>query len=100
MVVDGRDIGTVVLPDASFKFYLTASPEVRAKRRYLEMQQKGEPGSYEEVLAAVIARDDQDMHREADPLRRADDAFLIDSSNLTLDETVQAMLDVIREAEK
>ena len=100
MVVDGRDIGTGVLPDASFKFYLTASPEVRAKRRYLEMQQKGEPGSYEEVLAAVIARDDQDMHREADPLRRADDAFLIDSSNLTLDETVQAMLDVIREAEK
>lgn len=96
MVVDGRDIGTVVLPDASFKFYLTASAEVRAKRRYLEMQQKGEPGNYEDVLKAVIDRDYQDMHREADPLRCADDARVIDSSELTLAETVAAMLDVVR----
>ena len=97
MVVDGRDIGTVVLPNATCKFYLTASPEVRARRRFLEMQQKGAACSYEEILKGVIDRDYQDMHREADPLRQADDAKVIDSSNLTLDETVQAMLDAIRE---
>ena len=97
MVVDGRDIGTVVLPNATCKFYLTASPEVRARRRFLEMQQKGTACSYEEILKGVIDRDYQDMHREADPLRQAADARVIDSSNLTLDETVQAMLNVIRE---
>ena len=97
MVVDGRDIGTVVLPNATCKFYLTASPEVRARRRFLEMQQKGAACSYEEILKGVIDRDYQDMHREADPLRQAADARVIDSSNLTLDETVQAMLNVIRE---
>ena len=86
MVVDGRDIGTVVLPNATCKFFLTASPEVRARRR-----------SYEEILKGVIDRDYQDMHREADPLRQAADAWVIDSSDMTLDETVQAMLNVIRE---
>ena len=97
MVVDGRDIGTVVLPNATCKFFLTASPEVRARRRFLEMQQKGVACSYEEILKGVIDRDYQDMHREADPLRQSADAKVIDSSDMTLDETVQAMLNVIRE---
>ena len=97
MVVDGRDIGTVVLPNATCKFFLTASPEVRARRRFLEMQQKGAACSYEEILKGVIDRDYQDMHREADPLRQAADAKVIDSSDMTLDETVQAMLNAIRE---
>lgn len=92
MLLDGRDIGTRVLPDATVKFYLTASPEIRARRRFDEMQQKGQEGSYEEVLADVIRRDDQDMHREVDPLRPAEDAQIIDSSYLTQEQVVDNMV--------
>ena len=92
MLLDGRDIGTRVLPDATVKFYLTASPEIRARRRFDEMQQKGQEGSYEEVLADVIKRDDQDMHREVDPLRPAEDAQIIDSSYLTQEQVVENMV--------
>lgn len=92
MLLDGRDIGTRVLPNATVKFYLTASPEIRARRRFDEMQQKGQEGSYEEVLADVIKRDDQDMHREVDPLRPAEDAQIIDSSYLTQEQVVDNMV--------
>lgn len=95
MLLDGRDIGTVVLPDATLKIYLTASPEARAERRMLQLKEKGENMPFEEILREVNARDYQDMHREIDPLRQADDAVLVDSSELSFDETVQAILDLV-----
>lgn len=96
MVLDGRDIGTRVLVDATFKFYLTASPEVRAHRRMQEMLDRGEPAQYAEVLRALNERDRQDMSRAVDPLRCAEDAVVVDTSGMTLRQTVEAMLDVIR----
>lgn len=96
MLLDGRDIGTRVLPNATVKFYLTASPEIRARRRFDEMQQKGQEGTYEEVLADVIRRDEQDMHREVDPLRPAEDAQIIDSSYLTQEQVVEDIVRRIR----
>ena len=98
VVMDGRDIGTVVLPDADVKIFLTATPEKRAMRRYLEMQEKHIAGqTYEEVLADVIRRDEQDMNREIAPLKQAEDAVLVDTSELTLDESEQALLKVCKE---
>lgn len=98
VVMDGRDIGTVVLPDADVKIFLTASPEKRAMRRYLEMQEKNIVGqTYEEVLADVIRRDEQDMNREIAPLRQAEDAVLVDTSNLDLNESEQLLLKVCKE---
>ena len=96
MVLDGRDIGTRVLVDATFKFYLTASPEVRAHRRMQEMLDRGEPAQYAEVLRALNERDRQDMSRAVDPLRCAEDAVVVDTSGMTLRQTVEAMLDVIK----
>ncbi len=93
MLLDGRDIGTKVLPDATVKIYLTASAEVRAKRRFDELQRKGDPSTYEEVLADVIRRDEQDMTRAVDPLRPAEDAQLLDSSELTQEQVV---CDIVR----
>ena len=95
VIMDGRDIGTVVLPDATVKIYLTATPEARAQRRMLQLREKGDKTPFEEILNEVNARDDQDMHREVTPLRRADDAVLVDSSDLTFDETVQAILSLV-----
>ena len=92
VLLDGRDIGTVVLKDATIKIYLTASAEVRAKRRYDELQSKGDPSTYEEVLADVIRRDEQDMNREVDPLRPADDAQILDSSELTQEQVVDEIV--------
>ena len=92
MLVDGRDIGTVVLPDAPVKVYLTASAEERARSRLLQLQEKGQEADFEAVLAEVNARDAQDMNREVDPLRQAEDAVVVDSTNLSLEETVQAVL--------
>ena len=89
MLLDGRDICTTVLPNATAKIYLTASPEVRARRRWLEMREKGMEDSYEKVLEDVIRRDEQDMNRAVEPLRRAEDAELVDSSDLTFEETVE-----------
>ena len=97
VVMDGRDIGTVVLPQATIKIYLTAAPEARARRLWLEQQQKGIKESYEDVLAAVIKRDYDDSHRAAAPLRQAEDAWLCDSTHLDFEGTVQAILAYIRQ---
>lgn len=86
VIMDGRDIATVVLPGADVKIFLTASAEKRAKRRYDELVQKGENVTYEEVLADVNQRDYNDTHRDVAPLKQADDAILVDTSDLTLDE--------------
>lgn len=95
-VMDGRDIGTVVLPDADVKIFLSASPEVRARRRWLELQEKGAPDTYEAVLADLIARDERDSNRAIAPLRPADDAVLFDTSGMTLQESIDAILKLIR----
>ena len=95
MLVDGRDICTTVLPNATAKIYLTASAEERAKRRWKEMNEKGMPDTYEKVLEDVRRRDEQDMNREVEPLRQAEDAVLVDSTNLTFDETVEAILKIV-----
>ncbi len=96
VVLEGRDIGTVVFPDAELKFFLTASPEVRAQRRHAELLQKGNAPTYEETLEAVRARDHQDESRAVAPLRRAADAVLVDSSNLDFDGVVTEMLATVR----
>ena len=92
----GRAIGTVVLPDADVKIFLSASPEVRARRRWLELQEKGAPDTYEAVLADLIARDERDSNRAIAPLRPADDAVLLDTSGMTLQESIDAILKLIR----
>ena len=97
MLVDGRDICTTVLPNATAKIYLTAAAEERARRRWLEMQQKGMPDTFEEVLQAVKDRDNQDMNRKVEPLRQAEDAVLVDSTNMTFDEVVDAILAIVEE---
>ncbi len=94
VVMDGRDIGTCVLPDADVKIYLTASARVRAKRRYDELAAKGISCNMDEIEADIIKRDDQDMNREISPLRQAEDAVLIDSSDMNIDQVVQAILDL------
>ena len=98
VVMDGRDIGTDVLPNATLKVYLTASAEERARRRFLELQQKGLPDTYEKVLEDIKARDWQDMHREASPLRVAEGAVVLDTSDLELEESVGKMLELARKA--
>ena len=97
VLMDGRDIGTVVLPDATVKIFLTASPEARATRRWKEYQQKGGEVSYEEVLADVRQRDYQDTHRAAAPLRQADDAQLLDTSEMNFEQSLEAMKKMIVE---
>ena len=91
-VMDGRDIGSVVLPHANKKFFLTASPEVRARRRTLEFQEKGEPANYEAVLEEVKKRDERDMNRAVAPLKQVEDAIFIDSSDLNIEEVVDRIL--------
>lgn len=97
IVMDGRDIGSVVFPDADVKFFMTASPEVRAMRRYKELVTKGEEVSYAEVEDNVRKRDHIDEHREESPLRKTDDAVLIDNSKMTVEEEIEAMIGIIRE---
>lgn len=97
VIMDGRDIGTVVLPDADVKIYLSASAEVRAKRRWLELQERNRSDTYEEVLKDMQERDWRDMHREIAPLRQADDAIAVDTSALNLEESVSAIEKIIRE---
>lgn len=92
IVMDGRDIGTVVFPRAELKIFVTASAEVRAQRRYDELQQKGMPARYDDILKNVQERDYIDSHREVSPLRKADDAIELDNSNLTIDEQQQWLL--------
>ena len=96
VVMDGRDIGTCVLPNADVKVYLTASAQVRAKRRYDELSAKGIPCDIEQIEMDIIKRDEQDMNREIAPLKQAEDAVLVDSSDMTIDEVVQAILDLCR----
>ena len=93
IVMDGRDIGTTVFPHAELKIFVTASAEVRAQRRYDELQQKGMPADYNDILKNVQERDYIDSHREVSPLRQADDALLLDNSNMTIPEQKQWLLD-------
>ena len=95
IVMDGRDIGTVVLPNADVKIYLTASSEVRAKRRYDELIAKGETADLKTIEADIIERDHRDMTREISPLKQADDAVLVDSSYMTIEEVVNTVTDLI-----
>lgn len=95
-IMDGRDIGTVVLPDADVKIFLTASPEARAERRFKELKEKGMDTPYEEVLADMIKRDYDDSHRAIAPLKQADDAILCDTSDIGLEESIQLIIDTIK----
>ncbi len=96
VVLEGRDIGTVVFPDAEHKFFLTARPEVRAKRRCDELRAKGQTVDYEETLREVIRRDEQDTNRAAAPLKKADDAEFVDTSDMTIDEAVEHIVTRVR----
>jgi CMP/dCMP kinase len=91
-VFEGRDMGTVVFPKADFKFFLTARPAVRAERRYLEFKQKKMPTTSEEVLQALLERDHFDSTREISPLKQAEDAHLIDTSDITIEEVIDQIL--------
>ena len=93
-IMDGRDIGTCVLPDASCKIYLTASSAVRAKRRFDELTAKGEECDYDKILADIEARDYRDMHREISPLKQAPDAILVDSSDMTVEDVVDRIIEL------
>ena len=97
IVMDGRDIGTVVFPNAELKLFLTASPEVRAERRFKELEAKGERPIWEEVLADVNDRDYRDTHRAESPLRQADDAVVVDNSYMTREEQMQHIIHLFRE---
>ncbi len=97
VIMDGRDIGTVVLPNAECKIFLTATPECRAKRRYKELIEKGEDVKYEDVLADVNERDYNDSHREIAPLKPSEESVIADTSELTLDESVALIVKIIKE---
>ncbi|MBR4241778.1 MAG: (d)CMP kinase, partial [Eubacterium sp.] len=97
VIMDGRDIATVVLPNADVKIFLFASPECRAKRRYDELIAKGESVMFEDVLADVNQRDYQDSHREIAPLKPSEDSVLLDTSNLNLEESIQAIINIVKE---
>lgn len=96
VIMDGRDIGTVVLPDASLKVFLTADVEKRAARRYKELLEKGTETSFDEVLAEMRVRDARDSNRETAPLKAAEDAVILDTGDMTLEESISALLDLIR----
>ena len=100
VVMDGRDIGTVVFPDAELKIFVTASPEVRAKRRYDELQAKGQPADYDDILKNVQQRDYIDTHREVSPLRQAEDAIVLDKSHMTIEEQDAWLIDKYQLAAK
>ena len=100
VVMDGRDIGTVVLPDAEIKIFLTASPQARAQRRFLENQQKGISSDYQQLVAEIAQRDKQDTERVNSPLRQAEDAVGIDTSEMTIDEVVAAIQRLVEEKMK
>lgn len=97
VIMDGRDIGTVVLPDAEVKIFLTASAEARARRRLLELEQKGMKQSFDEVLRDIKYRDEQDSHRAAAPLKKAEDAIAVDTSELNFDESLELVVKIIRQ---
>lgn len=97
VIMDGRDIGTVVLPNAHLKIFLTAAPEARARRRFLELQTKGSGESYEQVLADMIRRDHDDSTRKAAPLRQAEDGILVDTTELDLEGSLDLLLELAKE---
>ncbi len=97
IIMDGRDIGTVILPNATVKIFLTASPEVRAKRRYSELSESGQNVNYKEVLSDVLKRDFNDKNRKISPLKQADDAILFDSSEYSFEQTVEELFKIIKE---
>ena len=97
VVMDGRDIGSVVLPKATVKIFLTASPEVRAQRRYKELLEKGQKAKYEQVLKDVQQRDYQDTHREIAPLKMCRDSVKVDTSEMNLEESVAAIREIVEE---
>ena len=96
-IMDGRDIGTVVLPDAKIKIFLTASPEARADRRFKELQEKGQDVSYDVILKEIKERDYQDMNRATAPLKQAEDAVLVDTTEIGLEESIELMINTIKE---
>ncbi len=97
VIMDGRDIGTVVLPDAKIKIFLTASAQIRAKRRYDELIEKGMDVNFDDVLQDVITRDYNDSHRETAPLKPADDSIIVDTSELDLNQSVEKLISIMRE---
>ncbi len=97
MLIDGRDIGTVVLKDSPCKIYLTAAAEERARRRYIQQMQKGDSTPYEQVLKELNARDWQDMNRKTSPLKKAEDAVLVDSTHMTIEESVEAIVRIVED---
>ena len=97
VVMDGRDIGTVIMPDADVKLFVEASPKARAQRRYKELSEKGDPISFDEVLADIIKRDENDKNRAIAPAIPADDAIFIDNSDMNLEETILYSLNIIKE---
>ena len=99
VIMDGRDIGTNILPNAEVKIYLDASPDVRAKRRYDEMRNKGEKPDLESIKKNIIERDHQDMNRKLAPLKRADDSVLIDSSYMSIDEVVEEIIGLVKKVQ-
>ena len=100
VLMDGRDIGTVVLPNADLKIFLTASAEERARRRYVQLQEKGTEQAFEEVLAEIVDRDKRDMERETAPLKQAEDAVYLDTSDMNQAQSIQAVVDLIVERKK
>lgn len=100
VIMDGRDIGTVVLPNADVKIFLTASPETRARRRYGELKANGADVGFDDVLKDLKIRDYNDSHRDVAPLRRADDAYLLETDNLDFEQTVDAVLKIINHKRK
>ncbi len=97
VVMEGRDIGTTVIPDAEVKIFMTASPEIRAERRYKQLLEAGKEADYDQILKEVKERDYQDSHREVSPLRQADDAVFLDTSDLNIDQVVDAVAGIIAE---
>ena len=97
VIMEGRDIGTIVIPDAEVKIFMTAAPDVRAKRRFLQLQEQGKPADYDQIFDEIQKRDYQDSHRDYHPLKQADDAILLDTSNMTKEENIEAVIDLIRE---
>ena len=95
--MEGRDIGTIVIPDAEVKIFMTAAPEVRARRRYLQLVEAGKPADYDQIFDEIQKRDYQDSHRDYHPLKQADDALYLDTSDMTLEENIDTIVRIIQE---
>ena len=100
VIMEGRDIGTVVFPDANVKIYLDASPEERARRRVEQNEKNGIESDYEQILKDIIERDTRDMSRENSPLKKADDAILLDTTKLTIEEVIEKIISIIEVSER